>query len=56
MACSSHMPCPGHMGGLGTEGDVQVTDIDLGHGVCVHMSICNLGYMHFRYLEHSTSS
>ena len=29
------MVCPCHMGGLGTELDVQVTDGDLGHGVCV---------------------
>ena len=31
------MACPGHTGGLGTERDVQVTDGDLGHGVCVHI-------------------
>ena len=35
--CSGHTACPGHTGGLVTECDVQVTDGDLGHGVCVHM-------------------
>ena len=27
----------GHTGGLGTERDVQVTDGDLGHGICVQI-------------------
>ena len=31
------MACPDHTGGLGTEHDVQVKDIDLGHGVRVQM-------------------
>ena len=33
------MACSGHMGGLGTEWDVQVMDGDLGHGVCVHINV-----------------
>ena len=37
MAYSGHTTCPGHTGGMGTERDVQVTDSDLGNGVCVHM-------------------
>ena len=36
-ASSGHTACPGHMGGLGTELDIQVTGGDLGHGVCVHI-------------------
>ena len=32
-----HTACLGHSGGLGTERDVQVTDGDLGHGICVHL-------------------
>ena len=36
-ASSGHTACPGHTGGLGTELDVQVTDGDLGHSVCVLM-------------------
>ena len=36
-ASSGHTACPGHTGGLGTELDVQVTDVDLGHSVRVHM-------------------
>ena len=37
MACSGHTACPGHTGGLVTKRDVQVTDGDLGHGVCFHL-------------------
>ena len=36
-ARSGHRACPGHTGGLGTERDIQVTDGDLGHSVCVQM-------------------
>ena len=42
-ACSGRTACPGHMGGLGTESDVQVRDGDLGHGVHVHISQCMYG-------------
>ena len=38
-AWSGHTACSGHTGGLGTDRDIQVTDSDLGHGVCVHMSL-----------------
>ena len=31
------MACQGRTGGLGNERDFQVTDGDLGHGVCVHL-------------------
>ena len=36
------MACPGQMGGPFTECDVQVTDSDMGHGVCVHKSALQL--------------
>ena len=36
------MACPGQTGGLGNERDVQVTDSDPGHGVCVHLVHCNI--------------
>ena len=39
------MACTGHTGGLGTERDVQVTDGDLGHGVCVHMTYFHIIYV-----------
>ena len=38
MASSGHTACPGPMGGLCTELDVQFTDGDLGHGFRVHLS------------------
>ena len=31
------MACPGQTGGPCTKRDVQVTDVDLGHGARVHM-------------------
>ena len=37
-ASSGYTACPGRTGGLGTELDVQFTDSDLGHSVCVHLS------------------
>ena len=44
MACSGHKGCPCHTGGLISERDVQVTDGDLGHGVCVQ--IWNFNKLH----------
>ena len=39
------MASPYHTGGLGTERDEQVTDGDLGHGVCVHMTIISVHHL-----------
>ena len=38
-ALSGHMILSGHTRAIITERDVQVTDVDLGHGVCVHIFI-----------------
>ena len=36
------MECQGHTGGLGTERNVQVSDGDMVHGVCVQFQIAIL--------------